>query len=224
MRSTARWGRHQPRRLSRHGLTSSNGRRIDVWRSRTIRPRFSTFGTFSRSALPSLRSLIRIGGVKGYLVTRQDCSTYGHHFPLRQSSLTFPGPHSSPPRLLLTRNLSTPGSPLSLRLPSFPRPTHLLFQACSRCTSGEETTSITVNISPTGPRPTWASTSCPGCQTGSPDPRPPVLLTTGTASICHQKSKPVTAGTAFPTLNRSFRACARCARSSCRRRSSRACM
>lgn len=33
---------------------------------------------------------------KGYSETRKDCLTYGHHYPLHQFSLTFPGPHLSP--------------------------------------------------------------------------------------------------------------------------------
>jgi hypothetical protein len=109
--------------------------------------------------------ICRVG--KGFSVTRKDCSTYGLHSPHRPSSLTFPGPHSLPLRLPQTRMSFIPCCLLPPHLFLFLLPTRLPFQACSRCTSGEETTSITVDISPTGPYRSWASMSFPGFQTGS---------------------------------------------------------
>ena len=109
-----------------------------------------------------------LGWGEGCSVNRKDCSTYGHHSLHRRSSLTFPGPHSSPPLLPQTRISSILRSLLPPHLPLYLLPTHPHFPACSRFTSGEEITSITVHFSPTGLHATWASTSFQGCQTGSP--------------------------------------------------------
>jgi len=101
-------------------------------------------------------------------------------------------------------------------------PTHLLFQAYSRCTSGGGTTSSTVNISPTGASASWASMSFPGCQTGSRRPHSAhivVTIITGMAMIYHPNGEHLNARTAFQRLNKSFRVCARYAHRSCGRRS-----
>ena len=121
-----------------------------------------------------------LGWGKGYSVNREDCSTYGHHSLHRRSSLTFPGPHSSPPRLPQTRISSILRSLLPPHLHLYLLPTHPHFPACSRFTSGEEITSITVHISPTGLHASWASTSFQGCRTGSPHPclAPVVMMIT----------------------------------------------
>jgi hypothetical protein len=104
----------------------------------------------------ALHSLFRLlGGIcttqvgKGYSVTREACWTYGHPYPYHQSSLTFPGSHLSPPLFLQTRMSSIPLSRLPSHLLCALFPTHLLFQAYSRCTS-EGTILNTVKISPTG--------------------------------------------------------------------------
>src|SRR5260370_20240123 len=164
-----------------------------------------------------------LGWGKGYSVTREDCSTYGHHYPRHQSLLTFPGPRLSPLRLPRTPKSSIPRSLLSRHLPLCPLPTHLPLKACSPCTSGEETTSITVTTSPTGAYAPLASTSFPSFQTGSSHPHPAqIVMTIITATIYHQNSEHVTVHTAFQSLNKSFRVCARCAHPSYGRQSSRA--
>jgi hypothetical protein len=109
-----------------------------------------------------------LGWGKRHSVTREDCSTYGRHSLHRGSSLTFPGRHSSPPRLPQTRISSILRSLLSPHLHLYLLPAHPRFSACSRFTSGEEITSIAVHISATGLHATWASTSFQGRQTGSP--------------------------------------------------------
>ena len=121
-----------------------------------------------------------LGWGKGHSVTREDSSTYGHHSLHRRSSLTFPGPLSSPPRLPQMRISSILRSLLSPHLHLYLLPAHPRFSACSRFTSGEEITSITVHISATGLHATWASTSFQGCQTGSPHPclAPVVMMNT----------------------------------------------
>src|SRR6266478_1090331 len=227
MRSMARWGMHLPQRFSRRGSTSSKRRRIDVWRSRILHPRSprsSTFGTSSRPPFfASSAGSDLLGWGIGYSVTREDFSTYGHHFPHLQSSPTFPGLHLSPPGLSRMPEPFIPHSPLPPHLPLCPLPTHLPSQACSHCTSGEEITSITVHILPTGVYASWASTNFPGYQTGSLHPRPAAqtLMTIITAMIYRQNSERFTARTAFLRLNKSLSACARCEHRSCGRWSSR---
>ena len=112
-----------------------------------------------------------LGWGKGYSVTPEDCSTYGHRSLHRQSSLTFLGPHSSPPRLLQTRIVSILRSLLPPLLPLYLLTTNLHLPACSRFTSGEEITPITVHTWPTGLHASWGSASFQGCQTNSPHPR-----------------------------------------------------
>jgi hypothetical protein len=102
-----------------------------------------------------------------------------------------------------------------------PLPTHLFFQAYSRCTFGEGTTSSTEHLTNWRAR-FMGSMSFPGCQTCSRRPHSAqivVTIITGTAIIYHPNGEHLNARTAFQRLNKSFRVCARYAHRSCGRQS-----